>query len=218
MNEIEKVKARLVDAHPDAKIELTPPARDDGVWWLDVLSRGKRIVVQWDPAGGFGVTTPDPDSFGEGADESYPSSAKVLRRIEQLLDHEDRTSPALPVLLARLREMRGVTQEQLATKLGVRQASISGLERREDIQLSTLRKVVQALGGAIRIFAIFPEGRFPLEGVLLDADVRAEECQHPAATFYENDVFLELKSSGKIDHALAVAGRVKRKHSVLEMV
>lgn len=50
-----------------------------------------------------------------------------------------------------------ITQKQLAAALGVSQSSLSQLEHREDFQLTTLRKAVQALRGELDVIARFPD-------------------------------------------------------------
>ena len=60
--------------------------------------------------------------------------------------------------LQELRLARGLTQGQLATTLNVRQASISKLERRADMYISTLRSHIRAMGGELEIVARFPDG------------------------------------------------------------
>lgn len=60
--------------------------------------------------------------------------------------------------LQELRQARQLSQEQLATILRVKQASISKLERRTDMYISTLRQFIEAMGGALEITAKFPEG------------------------------------------------------------
>ena len=60
--------------------------------------------------------------------------------------------------LDELRAARQMTQEHLAKLLGTKQAAISKLERRTDMYLSTLQSVVKAMGGQLRIEAVFPEG------------------------------------------------------------
>lgn len=60
--------------------------------------------------------------------------------------------------LDELREARNLTQENLAGRLRVNQAAISKLERRADMYLSTLRRVIEAMGGRLEIAARFPEG------------------------------------------------------------
>lgn len=60
--------------------------------------------------------------------------------------------------LYKLRDARDMTQVRLATKLGTTQASVSKLERRTDMYLSTLRRYVEAMGGELEIVARFPDG------------------------------------------------------------
>lgn len=60
--------------------------------------------------------------------------------------------------LAELRQARKLSQEQIAASLHVKQASVSKLERRTDMYISTLRKFLQAMGGDLEITARFPEG------------------------------------------------------------
>jgi len=60
--------------------------------------------------------------------------------------------------LAELREARRLTQEQLAATLHVNQSAISKLERRADMYVSTLQRMVRAMGGELEIRARFPEG------------------------------------------------------------
>jgi predicted transcriptional regulator len=57
--------------------------------------------------------------------------------------------------LKALRELAGLTQTDLATRLDVGQAAISKIENRGDVQISSLRKYVEALGAKLRIDAAF---------------------------------------------------------------
>ncbi|MGD2152746.1 MAG: XRE family transcriptional regulator [Gemmatimonadales bacterium] len=65
--------------------------------------------------------------------------------------------------LHELRQARALTQEKLARTLGVNQASVSKLERRTDMYLSTLRSYIAAMGGVLEIIATFPEGSIRIE-------------------------------------------------------
>ncbi len=56
-----------------------------------------------------------------------------------------------------LRKARKLTQARVAKVLGVTQDSVSRLEKRSDLLLSTLRKTVKAMGGDVRIIAEFPD-------------------------------------------------------------
>jgi transcriptional regulator with XRE-family HTH domain len=60
--------------------------------------------------------------------------------------------------LDELREARKLTQEQLALRFKVGQPAIAKLEKRTDMYLSTLRGVIQAMGGELEIRAVFSDG------------------------------------------------------------
>ena len=60
--------------------------------------------------------------------------------------------------LQELRQVRMLSQEKLAEKLNVKQATVSKLERRADMYISTLRNVIKAMGGELEITAKFPDG------------------------------------------------------------
>ena len=59
--------------------------------------------------------------------------------------------------LRELRKARKLTQMRVAKALGITQDSVSRLEKRSDLLLSTLRKTVKAMGGEVRIVAQFPD-------------------------------------------------------------
>jgi transcriptional regulator with XRE-family HTH domain len=70
-----------------------------------------------------------------------------------------RTNELLAELpLQELRRARQLSQEELAQALGVNQATISKMERRADMYISTLRRFVEAMGGELEITARFREG------------------------------------------------------------
>ena len=72
---------------------------------------------------------------------------------------EQKTQALLEALpLQELRQARQLSQEQLATILQVKQASIAKLERRTDMYISTLRQFIEAMGGELEIVAKFPDG------------------------------------------------------------
>jgi DNA-binding XRE family transcriptional regulator len=60
--------------------------------------------------------------------------------------------------LAELRAAMDMTQESLANALHVKQASISKMERRSDMYISTLSKIIEAMGGVLQIVAKMPNG------------------------------------------------------------
>ena len=60
--------------------------------------------------------------------------------------------------LQQIRNARRMTQTRLAELLEMDQGNISKLEQRTDMYLSTLRSYVEAMGGALEIRAVFPDG------------------------------------------------------------
>ena len=55
-----------------------------------------------------------------------------------------------------LRQALSLTQERMAETLGIGQESISRLEKRSDLLISTLGSYVKAMGGELRLVAEFP--------------------------------------------------------------
>lgn len=74
---------------------------------------------------------------------------KVEERAAQLIAEE--------MTLRELRHARKLTQVRMAKALGVTQDSVSRLEKRSDLLLSTLRKTVEAMGGNLSLVAEFPD-------------------------------------------------------------
>ena len=60
--------------------------------------------------------------------------------------------------LHEVRQAIGISQEALADKLDVLQPAIAKMERRSDIRISSLRKLIEAMGGSLEIRAHFPQG------------------------------------------------------------
>ena len=75
---------------------------------------------------------------------------------------EIRHETAQAVALGELRRARRLTQQQLAQKLHMTQASVSQLEHRADLYLSTLRAVIEAMGGELQVYARFEDATVPL--------------------------------------------------------
>ena len=80
---------------------------------------------------------------------SSAQQKKVEARAAELIAEE--------MTLQELRRARKLTQVSVAKALGITQDSVSRLEKRSDILLSTLRKTVQVMGGNLSLVAEFPD-------------------------------------------------------------
>src|SRR5712671_3922008 len=74
---------------------------------------------------------------------------KVAARAAELIAEE--------MSLRELRKARKLTQSRVAKVLGITQDSVSRLEKRSDLLLSTLRKTIKAMGGRLSLLAEFPD-------------------------------------------------------------
>ena len=162
MNLIERMRGELAERFPDLRFEIDAPALETGSWHLDVR-RGDGtlfLVAEWRPARGIGVSVlrPDEMDYGLGPDEVYTDSSLATERIIHLIESGDPTERPLAVRLAELRQSRGLSQAELAGRAGVKQANISRIEGRDDLKVSTLARVVEAMGATLSIRARFPDG------------------------------------------------------------
>lgn len=77
--------------------------------------------------------------------------ARIEARAKELIEEE--------MTLRDLRSVHHLTQERVAEILGVEQDSVSRMERRADMLLSTMSSYVEAMGGKLRLIAEFPNRR-----------------------------------------------------------
>jgi len=83
---------------------------------------------------------------------------KIEARAAELIEEE--------LTLRELRRLLKKTQASMAESTGVRQESISRIESRTDLKVSTLRMLIEALGGSLSLVANFPDlGSILLSGI-----------------------------------------------------
>ena len=63
------------------------------------------------------------------------------------------------ISLKQLRRALQLTQVELAGTLRVNQAAISKMESQYDMYISTLRRILEAMGARLKIIAEFPDGQ-----------------------------------------------------------
>lgn len=89
-------------------------------------------------------------------------SFKELREnmTQERREHNERRAGELlaAMPLQELRKALSLTQEQLAEELGISQAAVSKMENCPDMYIRTLARFVEAMGGTLRLTAIFPQG------------------------------------------------------------
>jgi transcriptional regulator with XRE-family HTH domain len=83
--------------------------------------------------------------------------AKVAAWTRQLIAEE--------TALRSLRKARQLTQERMAELLNIGQDSVSRIENRSDLLLSTLKSYVEAMGGSLRLIVEFPDGIAELSSI-----------------------------------------------------
>ena len=69
------------------------------------------------------------------------------------------TEMLLNIHLAELRERMNLTQGEIATSLGIKQPTVSDMEKPgRDLKLSSLKRYVEASGGKLRLDVELPDG------------------------------------------------------------
>lgn len=85
--------------------------------------------------------------FSELRAKMSPPAQERAAAKAKALDHE--------MDLAEVRHALLLSQEEVARNLGIGQAAVPKIERRADMYLSTLERVIRAMGGQLRIIAEF---------------------------------------------------------------
>jgi DNA-binding XRE family transcriptional regulator len=136
---------RHLDYPADSAAEDLGPAAID-----HLLDRG--VLMEWRPL----VRAIARDPWGPTADtvlhlcEAHPmygTSALWRSWIERRRERGDGASTTL----AEARARAGLTQVQVAERLGISQSDVSKLERRADVRLSTLRAYADAIGARLHV-------------------------------------------------------------------
>lgn len=76
------------------------------------------------------------------------SDAGTKRRVENIRAEMAEADREHAMHLASIRRAANLTQVELARRMGIKQAAVSGLEAREDMLLSTLAKYLRAVGAS----------------------------------------------------------------------
>jgi len=81
-------------------------------------------------------------------------STQSQKRIQELA-----TDMIVEMQLSEIRSRLALSQEVLAKRLGISQPAVVALEQRgADIKLSSLKRVIDAMGGQLRLEVTLPDG------------------------------------------------------------
>ena len=86
-----------------------------------------------------------------------PGAAERVAEIEDEL--------RLAAGLTALREQAGLSQRELAERLGVKQPRVAAIEKARNVTIDVLERYVDALGGKLQVTVVKGNRRIPLLGV-----------------------------------------------------
>ncbi|RKI70346.1 helix-turn-helix domain-containing protein [Corallococcus sp. AB049A] len=169
-------------ALPDVSVQVDAPERTEGHWFLDFDSSGHKVTVEWHPSRGFGVSAALEDGYGEGPEEIFTDPEATSSRVIDLLSHRTYTRPPDAVLLRELRSLSRMTQAEIAQRLGIAQGAVSRMERRRDMSVLTLRRLIGAMGGQLDLVARFKDKSVRISQFNGEGDDARDEaaCTHVA--------------------------------------
>ena len=147
------MKHRHIEIAPGTALAQWPSAA-----LVDLLDRGD--LGDWRPI----LVEVAKDPFGELAErvqrliDAYPMDgtsalwrAWIHHRRDMTEGRREAVAPVKPVPLAGIRKRLGLTQVEVAARMGISQSDLSKLERRGDLRVSTLESYAKALGVELRV-------------------------------------------------------------------
>lgn len=163
MSPVDQLSQDLKAQFPEAQIEIRKSDDPDGFQFLNLVVGDFEVAVEWKNELGFGISSfqEDPSSLDGLFDspcEWYATQQGAFHRVASLVC-DRRTTRHQPVKISDVRQERGMSQEDISRLLHIKQATYSKLERREDVKISSLQKVVEAMGGKLLIQAVFKDTR-----------------------------------------------------------
>ncbi len=123
---------------------------------------------------------------------------QVNARAKELISEE--------LTLRDIRKARDLTQKHMAEKLNIGQDSISRLEKRSDLLLSTLRNHISAMGGSLELIVHFPDRHAVILPGLIEWNAAANRISDSKL---KDDVYV-----GKRPGSRKVMGKSARRRSV----
>lgn len=159
MSPVDQLSQDLKTQFPDAEIETRKTDDPNGFQFLNLFVGEFEVGVEWKKEHGFGISSFRNDSSSsegvfDSPNEWYETEQAAFHRVASLVFDQRSTRPR-QAKISEIRHERGISQEELSEQLKVKQATYSKLERREDVKVSSLRRVIEAMGGKLLIQAVF---------------------------------------------------------------
>lgn len=131
---------------------------------------------------------------------------KVVGKVfEPLQDGADDSDGHIGQRLREIRKLAGLTQTQVAERLNIGQSAVTGLERRRDMRVSTLRDYLGAMGASLRIHARFDSDAAMVNN-LREAEFRFEQVD-------ENQLLLPIVGEDQLPPHRDVVFSIKPEYS-----
>lgn len=154
MKKIIDIEAAVKRRFPDAQTSVSEPAREDGVWYLNVVHGEFGLAVSWSARKSlFGLVAETSDPKQMFPHEVYEEANDVTNRVFDLVASKGSTQPQLAAIL-RLREIAGLSQAEVARRMNIAQPTLAGIERRiptGDVKLSTVMDMLASLGASLSV-------------------------------------------------------------------
>lgn len=131
---------------------------------------------------------------------------KVVGKLfEPLPSSADAVDDRIGHRLREIRKLAGLTQAQVAERLQIVQSAVARLESRKDIQVSTLRNYLSAVGATLRIHAQF-DNATAMINILREADYRFNQID-------ENQLLLPIVDDDRLPPHRDVVFSIKPEYS-----
>lgn len=163
MSPVAQLSHDLTQQFPGAEIEIRKSDDPNGFQFVNLVVGDFEVGVEWKKGIGFGISSfcedsSPTDGVFDAPSEWYETEPAAFHRVASLVFDQRSTKPR-QAKISEIRHERGISQEALSEQLSVKQATYSKLERREDVRVSSLRRVIEAMGGKLVIQAVFRDTR-----------------------------------------------------------
>ena len=155
MEQVARIRSLIEARFPQGTVRVDQVSDSRGPVWFDLNVDGQAVAIEWRQGMDIGITSLPSDRFGDGVDEVYKTPEEALARVQELFTTHSRTVCPREATLAQLRSRQRISQEDLAQLLNVSQPNVSKTERRADMSVSTLRALIEAIGGQLEVNARF---------------------------------------------------------------